>query len=114
MNALIDSNGECIVIAESLDGYDLTGRTTIENVPEPAHEYVWNQSLQQFEPRPPTQIELCAADLRADQMWDQLSNATPQQIDTWLTNNVTNLASARTVLRFLLLAVRALRTSGTV
>jgi hypothetical protein len=29
---------------------------------------------------------------------DRLKNATPQQIDTWLTNNVTNLAQARTVL----------------
>lgn len=34
---------------------------------------------------------------RAD-MLARLQSATPAQIDTWLTNNVTNLAQARTVL----------------
>lgn len=38
---------------------------------------------------------------RAD-MLARLQSATPAQIDTWLTNNVTNLAQARTVLGIIL------------
>lgn len=36
-------------------------------------------------------------------------NATPAQIEAWLTSNVTDLASARRVLKLLILALRALK-----
>lgn len=44
----------------------------------------------------------------ADARWMAIKNATPAQIETWITNNVTDLASARTLLKTLVLAVRAL------
>jgi hypothetical protein len=47
-------------------------------------------------------------DLTADALLAQLADATPAQIDTWLTNNVTNLAQARRVFKLLLLVMRAL------
>lgn len=47
-------------------------------------------------------------DAKGDAVLAQLLAATPAQIDTYLTNNVTTMAQARTVLRSLLLAVRAL------
>lgn len=46
--------------------------------------------------------------LEADPRWQALQGATPQQIEDWLTANVTSLASARQVLKILLLAVRQL------
>jgi hypothetical protein len=42
----------------------------------------------------------------SDPRWQALRTATVAEIDTWLTNNVTNIAQARTVLKLLLLAVR--------
>jgi len=51
---------------------------------------------------PPTPVQLRAATFVAQpdrqDIITRLQNATPAQIDTWLTNNVTTLAQARTVL----------------
>jgi len=46
--------------------------------------------------------------LDSDARWAAVRTATPAQIDTWLTANVTNLTQAREVLRVLILAVRKL------
>jgi hypothetical protein len=43
-----------------------------------------------------------------DPRWAAIKSATPAQIDAWLTANVTNIATARDVLKTLLLAVRVL------
>jgi hypothetical protein len=44
----------------------------------------------------------------ADARWQAVRTATVAQIDTWLTNNVTNITQARAVLRMLILAIRRL------
>lgn len=49
----------------------------------------------------------------ADPRWQAIQSATPQQIDNWLTANVTNVAQARQVLRVLILAVRRLARGAT-
>jgi hypothetical protein len=56
-------------------------------------------------PNSPRQAKL---DAFGDAIWAQLKTATPAQIDTYLTNNVANLAQARVVLRILILAMRYL------
>jgi hypothetical protein len=54
----------------------------------------------------PTQEEQRASTFRSDaariDMLDKLRNATPAQIDTWVENQVTNLASAKVVLAMLI------------
>lgn len=112
MKAIINSNGDIEQIVGSTEGVDLTGMTVIDNVPEPPHEYVWNKVTQQFDPRPPTDGEATRATLNSDTRWSALKNATPQQIDTWLQNNVTNLAEARQVLGLILRAIRVLAADG--
>lgn len=109
MKALINADGTLAGIVHSLDGVDVRGLTVVESVPEPPHEFVWNVATQAFVPRPPTRIEASRADLRADAFWTQLQDATAAQLDTWLANNVTDMASARRVLKFVLLSVRAIR-----
>jgi len=47
-------------------------------------------------------------DARGDAVLRALINASPEQIDAYLTANVTTLVQARAVLRALALAVRAL------
>jgi hypothetical protein len=108
MLALI-KNGVAECIVHSTDGYDLTGYTVID-APENPGEWVWNGS--QFVPRPPSMSELDAADLNADTRWQAMLTATPAQIETWLGNNVTSLADARRVLKFLIVALRRLHTRG--
>ena len=44
----------------------------------------------------------------ADNKWQALMNATPSQIDNWMNSNITDLASARSLLRTLVYAVRYL------
>jgi hypothetical protein len=54
----------------------------------------------------PTPEEQRASTFRSDaariDMLDKLRNATPAQIDTWVENQVTNLASAKVVLAMLI------------
>lgn len=53
-------------------------------------------------PPPPTAGQVRDTAFKADpariDLMDRLKNATPQQIETWMTNNVTNLAQARGML----------------
>ena len=44
----------------------------------------------------------------SDIRWQQLENATPTQINTWIDNNITTLASAKELLKTLTLAIRVL------
>lgn len=106
MIAIINANGDCVAIVASTAGYDLTGMTLVDPVPEPLRDYVWDKSAQAFVARPPTPSE----EFNADSLWPALRTATPAQIEAWLTNNVTNLAEARRVLKLILLALRALHS----
>lgn len=51
------------------------------------------------------------ADQNVSDMLDRIQNATPAQIDTWLTNNMTNIAQARNIIGFILKAMA--RQQGT-
>lgn len=106
MIGLIDANGDCFAIVASTAGYDLTGLTLVDPVPEPLADYVWDSAQQAFVPRPPSPGE----DFEADTLWPALRTATPAQIEAWLASNVTNLAEARRVLKLILLALRALHS----
>lgn len=55
-------------------------------------------ALTNFDPLAPTRLSVFASDAGAQDLVNRLKTATVAQIDTWLTNNVTNLAQARTVL----------------
>lgn len=110
MKALIDeATNELRGIVVSTAGIDLTGLRVVEPVPRPPHDYVWNPATSEFDPRPPNAAE----DLRGDPFWTKLRDATPAQIDNWLTNNVTSLADARRLFKLILLALRALRARRT-
>jgi hypothetical protein len=110
VKALIDeATNELVGIVISTSGIDLTGLRIVEPVPRPPHDYRWNPVTSEFDPRPPNAAE----DLKGDPFWTALRDATPRQIDNWLTGNVTNLAEARRVLKLILLALRALRARRT-
>lgn len=47
-------------------------------------------------------------DARGNAQLQQLVSSTPQQVDAWLTANVTNLAQARDAFRIVLLGLRYL------
>jgi len=106
--ALIDSNGQLVAIVASIAGVDMTGLRIVDPVPEPIIDYVWDTGSQVFVTRPPTAHEQTQADLDADPRWQSMRTATPAQVDNWLTANVTDLASARRVLKLLILAVQLL------
>jgi hypothetical protein len=112
MKAIINVNGDCIAIVYSTAGYDLADCTVIDPVPTPEHDFVWDKATQTFVPRPLTDSESTRLTLNGDPRWQALKNATPAQIDTWLANNVTNLAEARQVLGLILRAIRVLAADG--
>lgn len=107
MKALI-RNGSVEAIVDSLDGYDLAEYTVVD-APENPTDWIWDG---EWQPRPPTLSEQDETDLDTDARWQAVLTATPQQIDAWLTGNVTDLASARRVLKFLIVAVRRLHLRG--
>lgn len=101
------ASGELVAIVESTSGYDMTLYTTIVIVGDPL-SLRWDRALQQLVPRPPSAAETTQASLDADPRWQAMRTATPAQIEAWLTSNVTDLASARRVLKLLVLAVQIL------
>jgi hypothetical protein len=108
MIGLIDkASRDLVAIVNSTDGYDLSLYDTVEVTGDP-REVRWNKATEQLVPRPPSPAEETDGALAADPRWQALRGASPAQIDAWLTNNVTNLAQARQVLKFLLLAVQKL------
>lgn len=110
MIALINNaTGQCDAIVASTAGYDLTGYTQVEAPDDPAN---WRWVDGQWVARPPSLTEQDAEALDADTRWQAVLDATPEQIETWLTNNVTDLASARRVLKFLIVAIRRLHLRG--
>lgn len=106
MKAIIDSTGALVTIVYDAQGYEVEGGSVVDNVPLPPDDFAWNVATQSFEPRPPTAAEETAAALSADPRWQALKTATPAQVESWLAANVTDMASARRVLKILVLAVQ--------
>lgn len=90
----------------STDGYDAALYDFVDMPPGDPTQWRWDGST--FVQRDPTPAEETAAALDTDPRWQAMKSASPAQIDTWLTANVTDLASARRVLKILVLAVQAL------
>lgn len=90
----------------STEGYDLALFDVVSGVEDPLR-LEWNGAAL-VEAPPPVQDTARDA-MQADQLWSSLQTATPQQVEQWLAANVTDLASARRVLKFLLLAIQQLR-----
>lgn len=61
---------------------------------------------------PPVADRVRMMDAASEALLQQLVNATPAQITTWLNANVTDLASARTVLHALAVGLRYLYLKG--
>lgn len=90
----------------STDGYDLSLYDVKELPPGDPAQWAWDGT--QFVPRPPTPAEETEAALEADPRWLAMRNASPAQIEARLASDVTDLASARRVLKILVLAVQRL------
>ena len=105
------SDGVFVAAVESTDGYDLALYDARPLPPGDPSQWAWDGA--QFVPRPPTAHEVTQADLEADPRWRAMKTATPAQVDTWLTGNVVDLASARRVLKLLILAVQLLAKTRT-
>lgn len=104
MFALI-RDGELVAFVESTDGYDLTG-VTVREVEGDVRRLRYRGG--EFVERDPTPAEETRAALDADTRWRAMREASPEQIEAWLAGNVTDLASARRVLKILILAVQRL------
>lgn len=74
---------------------------------DPAASQVNVTRVYQDQPPPPEEIRATAFRAEADRidLMTRLKTATPAQIDSWLTTNVTSLASARTVLGAIIKAI---------
>lgn len=101
---------ELVAIVERTDGYDLGAYDAFPVAGDPT-AVAWDKATRSIVARAPTPDEETAAALASDPQWQALRHATPAQIDAWLAGNVTSLAQARGVLRFLLLAVQTLAKS---
>ena len=66
-------------------------------------DVIWSATL--VDPPTPTQNELDAADAKAYAPLAALAQMTPAQIQTYIQNNVTDLASAKTAIKTLAVAV---------
>jgi hypothetical protein len=89
------------------DRYQITGGT-VTRTPAIAREYVL-ELIGAYRGTATVWVKQeSESALDADPRWVALQNATPQQVEAWLTANVTTIASARQVLKILLLAVRKL------
>lgn len=104
MFALI-RDGQLQAIVESTDGYDLTG-ITVREVSGDVRKL--RLVAGEFVERAPTPAEQTRTALDADTRWQAMKAASPEQIESWLTSNVNDLASARRVLKVLILAVQKL------
>lgn len=99
-------DGAWVAAVVSTDGYDLTLYDAVELPPGDPAQWKWTGSA--FVPRDPTPAEATEAALTDDPRWQAMKAATPQQVENYLAENVTNLAQAREVLKVLILAVQRL------
>jgi hypothetical protein len=85
------------------DGQHSVGGATYSRIP--GEQKVQETYAVEVDPPPPLHEQRAkdfALDPNIADLLDKLKNATPAQIDTWLTANVTNLAQARTVLGYVI------------
>lgn len=105
MYALIDKASNTLAAYTSdPSGYDLSLYNVVAAPAGNLRDWVWDGT--QFVTRPPTAAEVTANAMEGDARWQALRTATPAQITAWLNVNVTDLASAREVLRILVLALQ--------
>lgn len=105
MYALIDKASNTVAaFTTDPSGYDLSLYDVVVVPAGTPHDWVWDGT--QFVTRPPTAAEVTANAMEGDARWQALRTATPAQITAWLNVNVTDLASAREVLRILVLALQ--------
>ena len=112
MIGLVDkTTRQCVALVSDPIAYDLA---QYDQVPGPAGDptsWRWDVTTETWVVRPPTPAEGTAADLDTDPRWQALREASPAQVEAWLSANVTDLASARRVLKILALGLQlALRT----
>ena len=96
---------------ESTAGYDLALYDAVAMPAGDPRDFTWDGAA--IVPRQPSAYEETQAGLDADPRWQAMKTATPAQVDTWLTDNVVDLASARRVLKLLILAVQLLAKTRT-
>lgn len=101
------ATGELVAIVASTSGYDMTLYTTVEVTGDPT-QWRWDAQAKRLVPRSATPSEQTAAELESNPRWQAMKTATPAQVEAWLNNNVTDLASARRVLTLLVMAVQLL------
>lgn len=106
------ASGDLVAIVDSTAGYDMTRYTTVTVTGDPT-AWRWDKATQQLVPRPLSAGEVTQADLEADPRWQAMRTATPAQVETWLAANVTDLASARRVLKLLVMAVQIVARTRT-
>jgi len=109
MITLIDKiTREAVGLVESTQGHDMSALEIGPEIPGRPDEWVWDVPSESWVPRPPAVRERAGSALAADTRWQALQQATPEQVETWLASNVTDLASARRVLKILVMAVQRL------
>lgn len=99
---------QCVALVEDPAGYDPALYDTVAGPVGDPTQWRWDVATESWVNAPPSPSGETAAALEADPRWQAIKTATPDQVETWLTNNVTNLASARRVLKILVLAVQKL------
>jgi len=108
MITLIDkTTREAVAVVFSTNGYDMS-LYDIAGPPPENTGWIWDVPTETWIVRPPNEREQTALALDADTRWQAMKTASPQQVETWLSNNVTDLASARAVLKILVLAIQNL------
>lgn len=100
------SDSAWVAAVVSTDGYDLALYDAFELPPGDPSQLKWDGSA--FVARDPTPREQAEVAIEADPYWRIMRTATPAQVETWLTANVTDLASARRVIKILILATQLL------
>ena len=109
MYAIVDRvSRECLCFSYSTDGYDPADYDFRELPTADFMAWAWDVATDDFIPRPLTPREVTDAALEADSRWQAIKTATPDDIEAWLSANVTDLASARRVLKILVMAVQKL------
>jgi len=105
------SDGQFVTAVESTEGYDLTEFDAHELPPGDPTQWKWDGTA--FVTRDPTAAEVTEAALLADARWQQLANATPAQVETYLAEHMTTLAESRRIVKILVLAIQRLARTRT-
>ncbi len=91
-------------IVESTEGYDLKLYRVVPVEGDP-HSQTWNGS--EFVAKPPSKVQLSRSALAVDPVCARLGQLSPSEIGPWLQTNMTDLASARRVMEYVLLSLAA-------